>query len=259
MLDWLFRPSCPCDSAAKAWVEERLDWLAQEFDDSAFSGRRIVLPTPEFFPDPYDGSNRTVRKLLDRVCEYMDVVPELVTLKFVADAGQIWLVNEAGQSLPGAAGTYEEGDREFIISIDKSGLHDPMGLVGTIAHELAHVRLLGENRIMREVFDNEVLTDLTVVHFGLGIFLANTPRNWESHYSKWPDTDLLKPEYMTPPMFGWALAHLAWFRGEKQPKWAQHLSSSARSNLKQGLRYLLATGDSAYKPMRLRRRNKPAS
>ena len=36
MLDRLFRPSCPCDSAAKAWVEERLEWLVDEFDDNAF-------------------------------------------------------------------------------------------------------------------------------------------------------------------------------------------------------------------------------
>lgn len=259
MLNWLFRPSCPCDPAAKEWVEERLEWLAGEFEDSAFSGRQIVLPTPDFFPDPYDGSKKAVRRLLDRVCEYMDVVPDLVALKFVAEAGKIWLVNDAGHYLPGAAGTYEEGERKFIIRIDKSGLDDPMGLVGTIAHELAHVRLLGESRIMHEVFDNELLTDLTVVHFGLGIFLANTPRNWESQYSKWPDTDLLKPEYMTPPMFGWALAHLSWFRGEERPEWARYLNGGARANLKQGLRYVLATADSWYRPARLRQGSKRAS
>jgi hypothetical protein len=258
MLDWLFRPSCPCDPAAKAWVEERLAWLAEEFGDSAFAGRPIVLPTPEFFPGPYDGSKKAVRTLLDIVCGYMDVVPDLVALKFVADAGKIWLVNEAGHYLPHAAGTYEEGERKFIVRIDRSGLDDPMGLVGTIAHELAHVRLLGESRIMSEEFDNELLTDLTVVHFGLGIFLANVPRNWDSQYSKWPDTDLRKPEYMSPPMFGWALAHLAWFRGEERPGWARHLNGAARINLRQGLRYLSATGDSLYKPVRLRRGGKQA-
>ena len=45
MFDWLFPPSCPCDPSAREWLEERLDWLAEEFDDNAFSGRRIVLPT----------------------------------------------------------------------------------------------------------------------------------------------------------------------------------------------------------------------
>ena len=254
MLGWLFRPTCPCDPAAKEWVEARLQWLAEEFDDSAFTGRRVVLPTEQFFPDAYDGSKKAVRRLLDQVCEYMDVVPDLVALKFGADAGKIGLVNESGQDLPGAAGTYEEGRRKFIVRIDKSGLGDPMGLVGTMAHELAHVRLLGEGRVMREVFDNELLTDLTVVHFGLGVFLANSPRNWDSQYGKWPDSDLLKPEYMTPPMFGWALAHLAWFRGEAKPEWARHLTWAARANLKQGLRYLQATADSWYRPARHRGR-----
>ena len=256
MFDWLFTPSCPCDAAAKVWVEERLEWLAEEFDDSAFTGRRIVLPTPEFFPDPYDGSPKSVRTLLHRVCDYMDVVPDLVDLKFTANAGNIWLVNEAGQYLPGAAGTYSEGKYKFIIRLDLSGFDDPMALVGTMAHELAHVRLLGESRIMREVYDNELLTDLTVVHFGLGIFLANTPRNWDSGYSKWPDTELLKPEYMSPPMFAWALAHLAWFRGEEKPIWARHLNGGARANLQQGIRYLNGTSDSDYKPLRLRRDHK---
>ena len=36
------------------------------------------------------------------------------------------------------------------------------------------------------------------------------------------------------------------------------LNGGARANLKQGLRYLLATGDSSYKPVRLRRtHNRP--
>jgi len=248
MFGWLFPPSCPCDPAAKAWVEKRLRWLHDEFDDHAFNGRPLVLPTPEFFPDPYDGSRPAVRALLDRVCGYMDVDPDAVTLKFVAGAGKLWLVNDSGQYLPHAAGTYEEGGRKFLIRLDQSGLDDPMGLVGTMAHELAHVRLLGEGRIRGEVYDNELLTDLTVVFFGLGIFLANTPRNWDSQYTKWPGTDLNKPEYMTPPLFGYALAHLAWFRGEEQPAWAKHLHWNSRPDFKQAVRFLFRTGESAFRP-----------
>ncbi len=256
MFAWLFRPSCPCDPAAKAWVEERLEWLAEEFDDNAFSGRRIVLPTTQFFPDPYDKSLKAVRALLNRVCEFMDVVPSFVRLKLVNRAsGMKGLVDEMGNEIPTAAGTYEEDDK-FIIRIDKSELEDPMPLIGTIAHELAHARLLGESRIMSEIYDNELLTDLTVVHFGLGIFLANAPRSWASQYTKWPHSDLLKPEYMTAPMFGWALAHLAWFRGEEKPEWATHLNSAAKANFKQGLKYLRETEDSEYKPLRLRRKGK---
>jgi hypothetical protein len=247
MFGW-FGTSCPVDPAAKRWVEERLQWLSEEFDTSAFGGKPVVLPTTEFFPDAYDGGKRSVRTLLDRVCGYMGVVPDLVALKLVADAGRIWLVNEGGHTIPDAAGTYEEGKRKFIVRIDKSELGEPMGLVGTMAHELAHVLLLGEGRLLREEYDNELLTDLTVVFHGLGIFLANTPRVWESQYTTWPDTQLKKPEYMTPPMFGYALAHLAWHRGEAQPPWAKYLNWGARTNLRQGLRFLRKTGDSRFKP-----------
>ena len=102
-------------------------------------------------------------------------------------------------------------------------------------------------------FDNELTTDLTAVHFGLGIFIANKERGLEARHGKWAGTDLLRPEYMNPPMFGWALAHLAWFRGEDAPAWARYLHSGARANLKQGIRYLKATADTSYPMLRLRR------
>jgi hypothetical protein len=40
--------------------------------------------------------------------------------------------------------------------------------------------------------------------------------------------------------------------GEATPSWARHLGWGARANLKQGLRYLQATGDSAFKPRQWR-------
>jgi hypothetical protein len=258
MFHWLFPPSCPCDPAAKEWVEERLEWLHDEFSDSAFTGRRIVLPTRDFFPDRYDRSHNLARALLDRVCGYMDVERESVKLEFIADRQRLWLVNEEGHTLPGAAGTYQESDTHYIVHLAESELDRPMDIVGTIAHELAHVRLLGEGRVMREIFDNELLTDLTVVHFGLGIFLANSPRVSRSQMGTWPGTDLWMPKYMSPPMFGWALAHLAWFRGEERPVWAKYLHGGARANLKQGIRYLEETGDSAHKPARFRDRGERA-
>ncbi len=257
MLERLFPPTCPCDPAAKAWVEDRLRWLCGQFDEHVFNGRPLVLPTHAFFPEPHDGSRRAARALLGRVCAYMGVDRDRVTLEFVSHAGRLWLVNEAGQYLPHAAGTYQETERHFLVRIDTSGLDDPMTLVGTMAHELAHARLLGEGRATSDQYDNELLTDLTVVFLGLGVFLANVPRTWDSQYTKWPGTELKKPEYMTRPMFGYALAHLAWFRGEERPAWANHLHWNARPDFKQAVRFLFRTGDSAFRPERFRSRAGP--
>ena len=252
MFDWLFKPSCPCDLAAKAWVERRLLWLAEEFDDHAFNGRRLVLPTPEFFPDKHEPTEKCVRRLLDRVCGYMDIDPDRVELKVESRFGKVWLVDESGTYLGQPVGTCEAGWGKSLIMLDSAGFDDPVGLIGTMAHELAHVHLMGEELFTGGEYDNELTTDLTVVHFGLGLFLANQERGLENAHGKWPGTGLLKPEYMTAPMFGWALAHLAWFRGEAWPAWAKYLASGPRANLKQGLRYLTATADTRYKPQRLR-------
>jgi hypothetical protein len=58
---------------------------------------------------------------------------------------------------------------------------------------------------------------------------------------------------MSEPMFGYALAHVAWFRDEDRPTWAKHLRWAPRGTFKQGLRYLQKTTDSTFKPVRLLR------
>lgn len=251
MLRWfasLFKPKCPCDIAAKVWVEYRLRWLSREFNDSAFSGGRIILPTREFFPDRYDGSEEAVYGLMVRVCGYMGVDPDEVDLRIVDHGNRLHLVNERGEALGGAAGTFQRGHSRFKVTVDRDELSRQDDLIGTMAHELAHVRLLGEGRLDGSEFDNELVTDLTTVHLGLGLFLANSPRDWMSGYTQWPDSALRKPEYMNRPMFGWALALLAHFRNETKPAWLEHLSRHARAEVERGLRYLDETRDSSYLP-----------
>jgi hypothetical protein len=247
-----FSPHCPVDPCAKAWIEARLRWLAEEFGLDVFTRRAFILPNEDFFPQELDGSEESTRELLDQVCGYMDVEPQRIELELYTDRSQLELVNEQGQRFGGTGGTYHDAGRRSVIRIEMSQLDDPVCLIGTIAHELAHVRLLGEGRILSETFDNELLTDLTVVFHGLGVFLANTPRTWPADFTYWPGTSLKKPEYMTLPMFGYALAHAAWFRNEAKPAWARHLTWHARSTFKQGLRYLSKTADSRFKPRQVR-------
>lgn len=106
----LFRPECPCDPAAKSWIETKLAWLSAELPDNVFTGRPMVLPTPDFFPGRYDRTEATAAPLLDRVCGYMDVAPERITVTFVdEDPNPLHLVNADGQRMATAAGTYERG------------------------------------------------------------------------------------------------------------------------------------------------------
>jgi hypothetical protein len=209
-----------------------------EFGHDFMKAAPTVLPTAAFFPDAYDGSGRAVRQLFERVCGYMHVRPELIDLAFYSEGGRPALVDGAGRPIATTAGLYEGGGHRATIHVERRQLHDPMALVGTMAHELAHCRTLGERRCHVGEYDNELLTDLTTVFHGMGVFLANVPRHWESAATTWPGTDAYKPEYMTAAMFGYALALRCWLRREALPDWKRHLAAGVRAEFKAAYRFL---------------------
>ena len=243
MFGWFRRreraPREPLDRHGREWVERHLRWLGDEFGTGRLIDEPVVEPTPAFFPDPYDGSQAAVEAMLDRVRGCMDVSPVYeVRVRLYDESNAPPLADAAGHALGGTAGTYQKRGGVTVLRIERRQLDRPMELVGTLAHELAHLRLMGEHRIDPDRFDNELLTDLTAVYFGFGIFLANAPRHWHSDLTYWPGTDARRPEYMTLPMYGYALALIAAARFDERPPWVRHLNRDARSEMAASARYL---------------------
>ena len=251
MFGW-FTACCPCDPAAKEWIERRLAWLSRQFPSNVFTDRPLVLPTPEFFPEPCEPTKKSAKELLARICGFMGVSTNRVVLKLQRDTHKTLLVNDKGDYVPlQPAGTYERVHHRYVITLDADQLYQPAHLTTTMAHELAHARLLGEGRTRYGRYDSEILTDLTACFLGFGIFLANSPRVWKSDFSKWPGTEYNKPGYMTPPMYGYMLAHLAWFQNQRKPSWAQHLAPCVINDFRDATRFLFKTEDSTFRPRRL--------
>src|SRR5262245_8503398 len=251
MFGW-FKATCPCDPEAKRWVEQRLQWLTRQFGLHILLERPIILPTEEFFPDPWDGTPKAATRMFRRVCGYMGVHPDTVELQFFNDATP-HTMKMLDPALGIAAGTWQNSQETWkpnVVRLERGSLDRQSDLVGIMAHELSHQRLLGEGRYAPR-FDNEILTDLTALYFGFGVFLANNPRKHTGELTYWPGTKLRKPEYLSEPMAGYAIAHIAWHRDEEWPAWAKNLRWAPRAVFKQGLRYLQKTSDSSFKPVRL--------
>src|ERR1700677_3682477 len=110
-------------------------------------------------------------------------------------------------SSSGAAGAYHRDDGELVLTIDRSYQRESAQLVAVIAHELGHVRLLGENRItVGQWADHEPLTDLLTVYLRLGVFTANAALSFSKstnlRCTAWSAQRL---GYITEQMFGYEL------------------------------------------------------
>ena len=221
-------------------------WLADQFGIERLREAKIILPTEQYFASPIRTDLKGVQRLLERMCGYMSVEPAKVSLEIVEDT-----------QMPGAAGLYEQRKRS-IIRVARSQLADPMCLLATLCHELAHELLLGGGLLTTQVGDHEWITDLLPVFLGTGIFLANSTIGDSSGSSgTWTWWSISRQGYLPSRIFGYAFALFAFVRDEPNPPWSEHLRLDARAALQGGLRYLHKTGDSLFHPDTVREQIPP--
>jgi hypothetical protein len=220
---------------AQLWTEESLQWLAGEFGADALGGE-VLLPETVFPPRTYTGSEDDIPVPLGRLCGRMGVPVESVMVEFDDDPEVTADPRvPVAEQFSGSAGEYRRRNGMAVLAVRRRQLRRPVSLAATLAHELAHARLLGEQRIDPDRSDGEQLTDLTAIFFGAGIFIANAAFDFSQTQSGWQSSHL---GYLGETLSGYALARIAFLRGERDPAWARALDPNPRACTRQGLRYL---------------------
>lgn len=238
MFNWLrSKPTCPIDSNAKEWIDWRWERLEVEFGVEHLRRARVILPTDEFFPDPFHGNEEQARRELDRLCGYVDLDPTMVDMFLFQDRDPIHIEGW----WKGAAELYRPDESRYQIWIEVDNLKDPLAMLATMAHELGHVHLLGHGRITDDVEDQEPLTDLLTVFLGMGALTANAvirETNWS--YGQFSSWSMSRRGYLGMNELGYAFARFAQSRGEDGSEWAKELRLDVRAAFKQSMRYLQA-------------------
>ncbi|MGG9964438.1 hypothetical protein [Ferruginibacter sp. SUN106] len=238
------RPNtCPVAEDNRIWLENAFLLLLDFFGKENTRQRKILIPHHSCFPIRYNGDEQTAVETLKIIALQMEVPFEQIQLDFYNEnAKEVSTGSPFGQGIylkaekddSGAAGLYwgKGDDGKYNISLVRSKLKQPENMVATLAHEIAHIKLLGENRIDK---NDEKLTDLTTVFFGLGIFNANaafqTYRGVD--YRGWR-----KMGYLTQMEWGYALSLLAHVRKEKTPEWINHLTINIKGDFIQGQNFI---------------------
>jgi hypothetical protein len=248
---------CPVSRATQEWIESSMRWCTGEFGKEPLL-RGIVLPTAAFLPSSYTATAEQIDALVKRVCDLMLVGRAALKLDLFDGSAEKERAKALKSSKSHTVGHFHMEDGYAVIGLDRSESADPAHLTAIIAHELCHVKLLGEGRIAASRRDHERLTDLLTVYFGFGIFSANAAlsysrnsRGWSVHPLGYLDERTLNAArndgyrrlgYLSEQEFGYALACYGWLREETDPRWAAYLDLGPRAYLNQGLAYLADPG-----------------
>lgn len=239
----------PLEKELRKYFENNFLWLMQEFPEPKIEERKILTPTIEDFPIKWNKTKENAFEVLNVVCKNMQIDPTAIELDFhengikEIDIGSSVIFMEPDPENPEAAGLYqnEKVEGRYRISLDETLIEKPETLIATIAHELSHVKLLGEKQLDQ---NDEMLTDFTTVFFGLGIFNANSAFQFYNQPDRWGYSNL---GYLKIEEWAYALALFAFIRHEDDPEWKQYLSKTIKSDFEKSLRYMIDNEEEIFK------------
>ena len=234
-------PECPVSEETRLWMERCFLWMMKTFGEENIKNRKVLVPEPRDFPVKYDGSRDSAFETMKIVAAQMEIDPDEIVINVYSEGQsalstgegrRIFLQNAEGQKYSGGLYFGKQDDNRYHISIEKKKLNDPVAVVATLAHELSHVKLLGEKKLEK---NNEHLTDLLTIVFGLGIFNANMSFQTKAGYNSWGWS---RSGYLSQMEWGYGLALFAHIRGEARPEWMEHLSRNVKTDMKKGLEFI---------------------
>jgi hypothetical protein len=235
------KPELP--ESAVLYLQNQFAWLYKQFGASLLQ-KEILVPDATCFPIVFDGTEAPVWKAMEIAAKQIDIDPKSIHLDFFTEFPSKINAGVTNYYIIGSKGsTYANGlywgkaeDNKYHIWLRNDLLKNPEGIVATLAHELAHVRLLGE-KILHPKYDrdHELLTEMLCVFSGFGIFRSTQAYQIRQGFDGWSYSF---SGYLRQQSWGFLLALYASARREEKPVWQKFLSPSIKKDFSISLAWL---------------------
>lgn len=236
----------------REWIEYCFLWLINSFGKENIKSRKILTPDYNDFPILYNGQRQSAFDTLKIVAKQMEIDFDNIDLNIykegqeAIDTGsilgyRIFMQNVKGQKYTNGLYFGQQENGKYLIGLEEKLLKDPIDIIASLAHELSHIKLLGEERIKGNY---EHLTDMTTIIFGLGIFNANVAFQTKSGYDfrGWK-----RSGYLSQMEWGYALALFSYLREEENPAWITFLSKNVKSDFERSMNFIQNNPDNIFK------------
>jgi len=240
---WPFGGGSYLDADDEAWQIETWRWFLKEYGDLAHLRRTpLVTPTRAFFPPTElsgEGRAEHIFGCVKRLAGMEDWHCRLIAQPARAElrVGDVTALKPISHP---PAGTFSFDGNEAVISYQPADVADPLKLIATFSHELAHYRLANLRREIpggEEV--HEYATDLMTVYLGFGLFQANSAFNYGQHQDVMSQGwQYSRMGYLGERALVFALAVFLELKGQKSDDAGPFLKRHLFSELGKARRYL---------------------
>ncbi len=238
----------PITENDKKWVERSLLLLTELFEPIYLKSLSTITPDKQYFDREFTGTEEDAEYILERLISIMHIDAWEIQLMFYSNKPTSFSEGITATPQDKLKGSWKSSSGKYIdnglghkeIRIELEELKDPISLISTMSHELAHYKLLGEYR-MEE--NDELLTDLTAVAFGFGVFKGNS----YFKFAQWTGSThqgwrMRKSGYLPEQVIAYAMAWLVHYRNE-DISWKQYLNKSMRKYFDQSYEYIKQNKD----------------
>jgi tetratricopeptide (TPR) repeat protein len=227
------QPELPITTEDKEWVEGVFIWFGIAFGFDRLKEIGFLLPTAENFPANVEPENEAFEQLFLNICNVYELDPNDIVVRFFENTKwTTWA--PMGETTVASGKYYEaftESSKRYHVSIDKAMFDDYDHLIAVLAHELAHVKLLGGRFIERDHPEMEPINDLATIYFGYGIYTANASVSANGYWAG-------KNGYLPPQVIAYALALISKIKDEKEPHISEYLNTNCRELFQKSLEWL---------------------
>ena len=240
---WPFKPRRYLEFDDEAWQIATWGWLLRHLGGLAdLRQGALITPTRDFFP-PTDATGHAraehVFAAVKRHAGMSEWHCRLIAQPDRPEArvGEFWALQGVRGRNP--AGTFGAEGNEVVITYDPALLSDPVGLVATLAHELAHYLLVSMGTPPGGPEMEEFATDLTTAYLGFGLFGAASAfrfAQFQNVISQGWTTS--RQGYLSQREWLFGLAVFLELREEPADPLKSHLAPHLFSDLRKAVRYL---------------------
>ena len=224
----------------KDWIEGNMMWFVEHFGFDAVR-KPFITPTAENFPYTDLRNPDQFQKLFEQMCGYWDLDHDIILVKFFDDITSrkwsTWVWSETNTEPIGLYyKTYSADDKPHAIELALSNFADYQRLITVMAHELAHVKLLGGGLVQPSDIDMEEFTDLAVIYFAFGIFIANSVQRVDMGA-------ISRVGYLPIEMIAYANALLCYITQQAPDAYVPLLNRNTNELFRKNFKFLVKTAD----------------